>query len=162
MQGSALITRIVFLAGISAFGSLACAAEAYFEEQFIDPIQNQNLEPYSPFFSVSGGVIQRTAPGDRSDRRYIRTVISDYGTRDFTYEVTFTTKDDIVFIGIGEGVRSSYYNEPANDGDLDISDGIYLLNWRFLTGSPPHFPFPDCGPDLTEDGLAPCEEPPTC
>ena len=50
----------------------------------------------------------------------------------------------------------------ANDnGELEIADAVYLLNFLFRRGPPPPDPFPDCGPDSTEDDL-PCTEYPAC
>lgn len=37
--------------------------------------------------------------------------------------------------------------DANGDRALDLSDGVYLLNFGFLGGSPPPPPFPDCGPD---------------
>lgn len=41
-----------------------------------------------------------------------------------------------------------------DDGSLDISDTIYLLNYLFVSGPPPAAPGPqNCGPDPTDDAL---------
>jgi hypothetical protein len=49
-----------------------------------------------------------------------------------------------------------------DDEKLDITDGIYLLNWRFLAGPEPPPPFPGCGPDETQGNLPVCEQPASC
>jgi hypothetical protein len=43
-----------------------------------------------------------------------------------------------------------------DDGEISISDPIYLCNWLQLGGPPPPPPFDRCGEDPTEDGLE-CE-----
>ncbi len=40
-----------------------------------------------------------------------------------------------------------------DDGNVDLSDAVYDLAHIFLGGRAPPSPFPDCGEDLTEDGL---------
>lgn len=40
-----------------------------------------------------------------------------------------------------------------DDGRILINDPIYLLAWLFADGPPPRPPFPDAGPDTTEDQL---------
>src|SRR5688572_29155342 len=43
----------------------------------------------------------------------------------------------------------------ANDsGDIDISDPIYALAYLFLGGLEPPAPFPECGPDPTDDTVS--------
>ena len=39
---------------------------------------------------------------------------------------------------------------------VDVSDAIAHLLWRFVGGEPPHAPFATCGFDRTEDGLGEC------
>jgi hypothetical protein len=48
-----------------------------------------------------------------------------------------------------------------DDGFVEISDAIYLLNYEFLAASPPPAPFPDCGVDPTDDGLT-CDDYSSC
>jgi hypothetical protein len=40
-----------------------------------------------------------------------------------------------------------------DSGSVDLADGVYLLQWLFSGGSMPPPPFPECGPDPTEDSL---------
>ena len=43
----------------------------------------------------------------------------------------------------------------ANDsGVIDSSDVVHLINYLFKGGETPAAPFPDCGPDLTEDDIS--------
>lgn len=46
----------------------------------------------------------------------------------------------------------------TDSGTVDIADPIRILQWLFSDGTPPKTPFPDCGPDPTEDSLT-CETP---
>ena len=38
-----------------------------------------------------------------------------------------------------------------DDGLIDISDGLFLIGYRFQAGAPPSSPFPGCGPDPSDD-----------
>ena len=51
--------------------------------------------------------------------------------------------------------------DTNDDGSVDISDGVFLLNYLFLGGKILSAPYPDCGADLTEDGLG-CSTYPHC
>lgn len=57
--------------------------------------------------------------------------------------------------------------DANDDGSVDLSDGVYLLNHGFLGGPAPSAPYPGCGVDPRalgrESDLLDCEEPPpTC
>ena len=43
--------------------------------------------------------------------------------------------------------------DANDDGLVDMSDAVYLFNWRFGDGPPPPGPFPACGADPSADGL---------
>jgi hypothetical protein len=46
----------------------------------------------------------------------------------------------------------------ANDsGIVDLSDALYLLRFLFQGGAAPPLPYPQAGPDPTQDGLPDCE-----
>jgi hypothetical protein len=95
-------------------------------------------------FVVQGGVIRRAGPQAdptaaccSSDRHYIVTARADYLSRDWTYEVSFTTPsqapEEVVFIGLGEAVPDPlFYNEPRNSLYFAIAQGTtgYALGWR--------------------------------
>jgi endonuclease/exonuclease/phosphatase family metal-dependent hydrolase len=51
--------------------------------------------------------------------------------------------------------------DANDDGDVDISDCITLLGYLFLDSGPPPHPFPECGPDESDDEL-PCSSFPPC
>lgn len=53
-------------------------------------------------------------------------------------------------------------SDADDTGRIDISDPVYLLSWRFGTGSPPPSPFPECGSDVTDDDPDACEAAPLC
>jgi hypothetical protein len=48
-----------------------------------------------------------------------------------------------------------------DNGKLEITDGIYLLNFLFLGGPQPRPPFPLCGQDPTADGIS-CDDNAAC
>jgi hypothetical protein len=54
--------------------------------------------------------------------------------------------------------RASFRRGDGNaDGEVNITDGIFVLNFLFLGGPEPPAPGPtDCGPDETEDDNAEC------
>ncbi len=55
-----------------------------------------------------------------------------------------------------------YDSMDANDdGLLNIADPVSIIEYLFVSGPLPQSPFPDCGPDPTED-LQPCENAPLC
>ncbi|MBI4585085.1 MAG: hypothetical protein HY717_13815, partial [Planctomycetes bacterium] len=110
---------------------LSSGTEAYFEDHFDSPDQNPNLESYSPYFKVSNGTIFRESNQTFDDRRYLRTVLADYNQRDFAYEINFTNKEDIIFIGLGSGLREAAYNVPVTSVYLSIhpvtiDTGVFL------------------------------------
>ncbi|NQU25962.1 MAG: discoidin domain-containing protein, partial [Candidatus Nealsonbacteria bacterium] len=86
------------------------------DEPFDGPDFSQNLEGGG--FTVAGGVIRRDVVVNEVERRYIRTVESDYIHRDFIYELTLRTTPigyiGIDYVGIGEGVGSGPFREPQN------------------------------------------------
>lgn len=52
--------------------------------------------------------------------------------------------------------------DADDDGSIDITDAVFLLNFGFLGGRPPPPPFPECGVDPTPGGLR-CDDPsPAC
>jgi hypothetical protein len=44
--------------------------------------------------------------------------------------------------------------DANDDGAVELSDAVYLVNWMFLDGPAPPQPYPDCGPDPTEPSLS--------
>lgn len=97
----------------------AVEMEAFFHEDFNSGL-NPNLFGYENFTLDNGVIRSNGLISDHNDRRYIRTVVSDYNTRDFRYDLTFTTtlmnEVSINYMGIGRGNRrtdqSFGYNEP--------------------------------------------------
>src|SRR6266540_3154641 len=76
-------------------------AEAYFEETFRESVESPNIEG-EEFFKLwaGGGGIHRLSSSGTSDRRYIRTLVTNYNRLDFLYEITFLmATDEIVFAG---------------------------------------------------------------
>jgi len=70
---------------------------------------------------------------------------------------------NLVCLFLGEGCSACPAEMEVNgDGQLGISDAIYLLIWEFLAGPPPPPPFPDCGPNEMQGPLAACKQPDSC
>lgn len=66
-----------------------------------------------------------------------------------------------LFLGNPDRLRCLDAADVDDDGQVIISDAIHLLNALFLGSAPPAAPFPVCGPDPTDDGLA-CESSASC
>ena len=118
------VASFVGLLSVLLGAATVSAAEAtgpFFAEDFNSAAPNANLFGYENF-TVAGGVIRSNGMiADHNDRRYIRTVASDYNTRDFRFELTFTTtlinEVGIMYMGIGRGNKRTDqpgygYNEP--------------------------------------------------
>jgi hypothetical protein len=63
----------------------------------------------------------------------------------------------LMFLFLGGPQSPCMDAADANDsGSLDLSDGIFILSYLFAGagGLPP--PYPDCGPDPTDDSLVDC------
>jgi hypothetical protein len=43
--------------------------------------------------------------------------------------------------------------DTDDDGHVDVTDAVYIINFAVLGGSPPPAPFPAAGPDETVDEL---------
>ena len=83
-----------------------------------------------------------------------------YRRGDANHDAAFDISDAITILGclfLGDECSACSDSMDANDdGQIDIADPAYLLNWRFFGGLAPPAPFPDCGPDPTSDELAEC------
>jgi hypothetical protein len=64
-----------------------------------------------------------------------------------------------LFAGKAIGCQKSA--DTNDDGSVNVTDVVYLLNYLFLGGSAPKPPFGNCGLDPTQDGL-PCDSFPGC
>ncbi|MEW6303259.1 MAG: MBG domain-containing protein [Verrucomicrobiota bacterium] len=98
------------------------------QENFNDGTLDPALQDADAAFTISGGVIRRTSAINGDDRRYIRSVASDFHSGDWTYEVAFieNPSGQIFFIGLGEGVRGpALSNEPRNSATLRIHSTTY-------------------------------------
>jgi hypothetical protein len=54
----------------------------------------------------------------------------------------------------GEGPSCEDAADVDDSGAIDVTDGVDILLHLFAGGRPPAAPFPGCGTDPTEDGLA--------
>ena len=67
---------------------------------------------------------------------------------------------DIVKLNfIFRGGKSPYCIDSSDvndDGVIDISDVVFLLNHLFQNGKNPPLPYPDAGTDTTDDRLSDC------
>lgn len=52
--------------------------------------------------------------------------------------------------------------DAQDGGSVDIADAVYVLLHLFLGGPPPFAPYPQCGVDVTADGLRCAVPPPEC
>lgn len=66
-----------------------------------------------------------------------------------------------LFLGNPKTLACQDAADPSDRGSIDLSAGIYLLNFLFVGGSPPAEPYPHCGDDPTNDKLG-CESYASC
>jgi len=65
-----------------------------------------------------------------------------------------------LFLGV-EGTTCLKTMDSDDNAAIEITDAILLLNHLFLGGRAPPAPYPECGPDPSEDDL-PCDAYPFC
>jgi hypothetical protein len=70
-------------------------------------------------------------------------------------------EDDVDFCSQGGPFPCLDAADVNDDGYWDITDCTYLHGYLYSSGPPPSAPFPNCGPDPTQDGLG-CDEFPPC
>lgn len=116
------VAHFSLLVGLTALSprTLLAISPPLFSENFNAVQQNPHLDGYDRFV-VGDGVIRRNGVfQDVNDRRYIRTVATNYNEINFRFELTFTTTtlttSSVMFMGIGTGDRrqdmSFGHNEP--------------------------------------------------
>lgn len=128
-----------------AGGESRAAAQAqppmssFFVERFMAGTLNVHLQDVDGKFLVEAAAIHVGGnEGNASaNRHYVTSVRSDYRATDWTYEITFNAPsfafDDILFIGVGEGVPDvGYFNEPRNSLNFRIHQGYsaFGTGWR--------------------------------
>ncbi len=101
----------------------ALAASNTFIDHF-DARLGSHLEDPDSAFTVTSGEIHRKIPTSGLDRRYVRTIPTSHDSGDWTYTITFditnTSKPEIVFIGVGSGAAGGPYNEPIDSAEFRI------------------------------------------
>lgn len=137
MTAAAIATCII--AGPLTPTGNASAESRYFVTRFMGAKLGNHLEDADTGFQLGKGSVRRTGDeGPQSaNRHYITTVRSDYASGDWRYEITFVSPpdapDDILFIGLGEGVPDAeYFNEPQNSINFRIHQGqfAFFTGWR--------------------------------
>ena len=92
----------------------------------------------------------------RSDDLFVR------GDADGNGSVQITDAVDVLLsLFRGNPVACLDAADADDNGSVLITDGIHILYFLFRPGSPPRFPFPHCGRDLSQDELG-CESFPSC
>ncbi|HEY3395885.1 MAG TPA: PEP-CTERM sorting domain-containing protein [Lacipirellulaceae bacterium] len=119
---AALLRSVLFLCVVAYSEWLFAAAPQglYFVEDFNSGLPNPNLVGYEHFTLENGAIRRNGIYSDGNDRRYMRTVATNYNEVNFRYELTFTTSvlssDSLNFMGIGTGDRRPGgqfgHNEP--------------------------------------------------
>ena len=115
--------------------SVLRGVEPYFADTFENVVPNPNLEGYGDFVIADGSIHLKTGDPNDLDRRYLRTALADYNTRDFVYELTFTSSSNtITFVGLGLGDGTGVaYNEPGQSVTFrihspDVAGGKVVVN----------------------------------
>ena len=130
----------------------ALAASNTFIDHF-DARLGSHLEDPDSAFTVTSGEIHRKIPTSGLDRRYVRTIPTSHDSGDWTYTITFditnTSKPEIVFIGVGSGAAGGPYNEPIDSAEFRIHNqaigggmvhmAVSNANGLFCAPPPPGF-----------------------
>ncbi len=117
----------------------------------IDGVDFYQSSEDTPLKLTSGGL--RT---EIDEVLFRRGDVNSDGTGDISDPITGLT---YLFIG-GVKILCLDAADTNDDGKVDISDQIYILTTLFLGGRDPAPPgIRICGPDPTDDDLAPCEYP---
>ena len=119
--------------GSSGGGTGTAQASAYFSERFAaSSLDAATLRDVDSAFVIASGAIRRSGleAAQSSNRHYVTSAYANFLSLDWTYEVSVSTpvggQDDILFIGLGEGVPSSALsNEPRNGVNLRIHRGSW-------------------------------------
>lgn len=98
---------------------------------------------------LPGGEIRGQILPDVTDADFIRGDGNQDGTVDVSDAIAGLT---YLFVS-AEGVYCLDAFDNNDDGQVDIGDMVYLLTTLFGGGLPPASPYPDCGPDPTDDTL---------
>ena len=135
-------------------------SESRFYEAELNPAQ---LLPGTHTFAVEVHQANATSSDISFDFELVATPLAP-GTATFVRgDVNFDRRLDL-----GDAVRGLFVlfaEEPTDcadtldsndDGALDLTDVLHVLNFLFVGGNPPAAPFPSPGEDPTEDGLAEC------
>ena len=115
-----LIAVVLIIATLALFAARAEAVHSLFFSEAFTTDLGPDLEDLDGAFTVSGGVVRKTSHLGNEERSYVRTKRADYFSSDWVYTIDFDlVGNDIVFIGIGEGVPNApggapTYNEPRN------------------------------------------------
>lgn len=139
----------LFAFGIGLANGSAWGAEPYFVETFENPVENPSLQGYEHFRFSEGKLLRQPEdPGDQ-DRAYMRTVLTDYLTRDFVFDVVFTSGlDTITFVGLGQGdwvdsepgpsVRLRIHAPDVAGGFVEVSSSLGQHTFAHLLTRGPH------------------------
>lgn len=137
VTGAAIATCI--MAGAMTPTGNASAESRYFVTRFMGAKLSNHLEDADAGFQLGKGSIRRTGEEgpESANRHYITTARDDYASGDWSYEITFVSPpdapDDILFIGVGEGVPDpEYFNEPQHSLNFRIHQGqfAFFTGWR--------------------------------
>ncbi len=115
---------------------------------------------------VSGWALLEVITNDGSDSdvngfNYLPDVTKTFIRGDANNDLNLDLADPIAIFGdlfLGNPSRADCRDQLDSDdtGVVDITDGIYLLNYLFLGGSQPRDPYPLSGLDPTNDDLPAC------
>lgn len=105
-----------------------------------------------PALQVHEARVVITNPLNTNDVTFVRGDIVEDGSLNLTDPVGLLNS---LFGGMGV-VTCADAADVNDDGTLNVSDAVYLLQHLFSDGAEPPLPFPEPGPDPTEDSLG-CE-----
>jgi hypothetical protein len=141
--GKRTLALCCLLFAITALGGCALLLKAGGDGRFDGAAQpsSQSLDfmDEDDAFAATNGEIRRTGnePGQSSNRHYMKSFDADFLNGNWTCQIVFhapeNAPDDIIFIGLGEGVPDgSFFNEPRNGVNFRIHQGMtaFGVGWR--------------------------------
>lgn len=104
-------------------------------------------------FGGEGAVWELTLPAAPPPARppFVRGLVNEDAVLDVSDPVTV-----LLHLFAGRAIPCLEAAGSDGGGEVDVSDGVYLLAFLFLGGPPPAAPHPECGPGSGPAGLA-CE-----
>ena len=100
--------------------------------------------------AICNASVKVMVTGDVPERDFLRCDPNDDGSSNIADAVWIVA----ALFNNGPGSNCEKSADCNDDGGVDVSDATFNITYRFMDGSAPSAPFPDCGTDPTEDTLS--------